>query len=182
MCEPTTLAIASFAVSTAGTIASTMQQQQDAENANAVARQTAENANEATRQAYTQEALRDIQEENVAAQQIDMHTRAARQQQATARVGSGESGTAGLATDTLMRNLYGQELGNIDTIRTNLAMTRQQSKFAKKGTQATGKDRVNAASASMQNPPSMLGAALQIGASGAQGFADYKHNTGAKGW
>ena len=151
-----TLAIASIA-----STAAAMDQQRRAAN------QQADSAEEAARIQQQTLAQRNQQEAIATTQQMSERQRQYLRERGAIRAATAESGLSGISP---LRNLVsaGANLEmDYDTIATNNAFARQQSMTEAMGIAAQRQSRIDSAMASV---PSSLGAALQIGMAGTQGY------------
>jgi hypothetical protein len=161
MCEPTTLALASLALTTASTISSVDAQRSTA-NKQADAARTSGNLQEMdiARQA-DQQAQADAAEMNA-------HAKQAAHDAALFDVVAGEYG--GGATQDRNRAVAGVQVGEqMATISGNAMNAQGESKFASMASRM----RTNAQLASIQQP-NYLGAALQLGAAGVNTYGTVK--------
>lgn len=186
MCDVGTLAVASLALSTAGTAASVYGQEQQAnaqekyQDAQANAHtQMAEQANQSALNAYAedtfQQNLRLQQEQEAASEDIQTHQRERLEAQGTA-VASTHS-----VADALMADYARQDAKYRDSVRHNFDMTALQVDGQKRSSRATAVDRINTNSqpyiGAPISQPDYLGAGLQIGRAALDSFSFYKTNT-----
>lgn len=120
MCDPVTLAAASFAVTTVSTIGSTvMQAQQASAEAEYRDAQIAQ-SHQAAVENYDLLQLRREQEREAASQQVEANQREALRATERARTAAGEAGVTGLSVDALLGDLYGQEARFRNNVAVNL--------------------------------------------------------------
>lgn len=175
MCEPVSMALASFALTAGSAVTSYMGASENAKTKNL--------ANDLTRQRAIadfgrQDAAlgkRESQEMDAAsARKFDVSLDAEKAR-ATNAVAAGESGIAGPTVDSLMRDIYAQE-GRYNTrVDTNLDWTVDQIQEQKKGASATMKDRIG--SLSDVQAPSFLETGLRIGAGAADAYSGFRTNS-----
>lgn len=152
MCEPTTLAAASFAISAGGAIA------------NHQAQGKSKRANDAeAKRAYAVESrdisLRQQEEMKAASRQKSQGRRQAREAQSALAVSLGEAGVSGLTSDMLRGEIEGDEGAYLHTVGENEIVTIEQLQRMKAGASAGAQARINAVAS-----PSILNTGLQIGA------------------
>lgn len=171
MCEPTTIAMAAMAVvSTAYGIHESNTQQNYAE---AVAKQNADLQNAAAMEnnklQNRQLNMQQLQESEATALQKHQQRLAVQKEVATARVGAGESGVAGLSIDSLFSDIIRQGANNMTTLDRNLEDANAQRDVEKRALQ-------NNTWAGLQNPSfykgknQTLGAGLQIASAGMSAY------------
>ena len=185
MCDPASMAIASFTMAAASTGAGYMGQQQQAESQDAFNRQrqavgtqrSLENYFNQTRQVRS----RQIQEREAAANEINEVYREARKRISTALVAGAESGVAGGSLQDLLNNFQRQQLEFGTNVRRNLEFREDniedQLESVRLGAQANIENLQFMPSAR----PSFLGAALRIGAAGLSAYNQHMQNTGGYG-
>lgn len=178
MCEPTTIALASFALTAASTVTSVIAQQQhatDTANAqNAYNRQVEQNQLIARNQNLVgldterATALEDTRE------QINRNTMAARRAMATARVSAGEAGVSGLSVDALLRDLSGQAGYDNATATENYLRQADDINFRRENAQNEAVSAVNSVRQPQIQNPDYLGAALRIGQGAINSYTYYQ--------
>ena len=182
--EPTTLAIASLAISAAGQGMSFIGQSQaanaqaDYEKARAEQQaafmvQNAEAANKALIEQYAQENQRQVEAQEATAVELQ-DLQIARLQREGEAVAQSEGAGANLAA--VLGDLFRQEARFRDTTLVNLESERRQSQERMRGYRAEAENRINAVQPYIPQPvnrPSLLGTALSIGASATAGWGDY---------
>ena len=172
MCEPTTIAMASLALSAASTAVSYQQQAGQAKVQNQIHQNNQALALQSRNQSFADLSARQQQEAQAAAQQINQQNREALQTAASVQVQMGESGVAGFSMNNIMRDIYGQSARNISTIENNRDWTLGQLEREKDGLQASYKGQANSTSGAMR--PSLLAAGLQIGDAALSSYGTYK--------
>lgn len=178
MCEPTTIALASFALTAASTVSSVYAQQQQARDTataqNAYNRQVEQNQLIARNQNLTgleterNTALDDTRE------QINRNSMALRKAQAAARVSAGEAGVSGLSVDALLRDLAGQAGYDNSTATENYLRQSESINFRRENVQNESVSAVNSVRQPQIQSPDYLGAALRIGQAGVSSYAYYQ--------
>lgn len=164
MCDPFTLAAASLAITTAGTVAGVGAQVARASaQSKAQARQVDE-INSATIANYDQLQARSVQEVEAASVQAQQNQIEAAKAKATALTAAGESGVSGLSVDALLRDLYGQEARFNSGVAVNLENTAESIETSAENVRREGKSQVNSLPAI--DRPNYLGAGLRIAEAG----------------
>lgn len=169
MCDPLTIGLASFAISTVSGVAGYMGQMGQAEITNQLYEQNQENA--ATANHDKQRALNEQQTQVMAsasAEKFDTSLEA-RSARATNAVAAGESGVQGVTIDGLMRDIYAQEGRANDRVDQNTDWTLGQIQADKKASNAQMVDRIN--SAPRGQKPSFLNLGLQIAGGGMDAYS-----------
>jgi hypothetical protein len=147
-------------VSAASGMAEMAQQQQAADNQNALYEQNKMNATVAFQNKQVDMNNRISQErESAAAENFDNHL-AAQKALATNAVAAGENGVAGHTIDALMGDIQGQASRQQDRVNTNLDWTVNQLQNQKKGQSYEALDRIN--SVKRADPPNFMGSMLKI--------------------
>jgi hypothetical protein len=147
-------------VSAASGMAEMAQQQQAADNQNALYEQNKMNATMAFQNKQVDMNNRISQEREAAAgQNFDNHL-AAQKAIATNMVAAGESGAMGQSTDALMGDIMGQASRQQDRVNTNLDYTVNNLQNQKKGQSYEALDRIN--SVKRADPPNFAGSMLKI--------------------
>lgn len=164
MCEPTTIAAMTFALSAASTAASYVGQMQAAQATERANTENRNNALKAMELNWEQLDARTIQEREAAATEKANAARQVRGAKATAQVSAAESGTGGLSVDALLGDIQANYDRYASGVDTNVDYSLAQLQMEKRGARASGIDRIN--SAPRGQKPSLLGAGLQIGAAG----------------
>ena len=171
MCEPSTLAAATLAVSVAGTAASFIGQQQQADSMEGQARSNADAIRQDTVNSYEQLQLRRVQERDAAIEEKMSAQSDAVKARSAARVSAGEAGVSGLSVDALMADYYGQEGRYADSVDRNYENTSQQIDQEMRGVQAAGTTRINSLPRGQR--PSFLDAGLRIAGAGLKAYDVY---------
>lgn len=181
MCDPVSIAAASFALTTVSTVSNVIAQQQQAraqaDAQNKYNRQIeqnqliARNQNLAGLEMERKYAFQD------ATEQINQNTLAARRAQATARVSAGEAGLSGLSVDSLLRDLAGQAGYDNATATENYLRQDANINFRRENAQNEAVSAVNSVRQPVIQRPDYLGAALRIGTAGVNAYGDYKVRT-----
>lgn len=175
MCEPTSIAIASFALASASTVASYQGQMTAAKQQNAAFQENARRANAEVVRGYDVIGERSMQERASAARQIEDNRRDAQRARATMTAAAGESNVSGLSVEALLRDFYGRETDFNDRTFENLDNTERQLRREMQGVRASGEDRI--ASVRPANAPSFLDAGLRIAGAGVDSAARYRMMT-----
>lgn len=177
MCEPTTLALATFALSAAGTAATVSAQQSQAKAQNRAAVAAAENANQSTRLQIEQEQRRIRQVRDQETQRQFNLRRQIRRQESTARVQSAEAGVAGVSVDALLGQINREGAEGVFTIGRNFDNALQQSEMNLLSIASQSKGRNNSAKSSQTAGPSSVAAGLQLAGSGLDAYTTYQSQT-----
>lgn len=153
MCDPVSIGVASagLAVSVTGDILKAKAEKNQA-------KQTVASAKLASVEEVNQLSLRENQEQDAAGQSILQADRAARLNDATARVSAGEAGVAGASVDALLNDIQRQN----DEFKTNTNINLQndvgQIEEQKRAARVDAQNRINSVPF-----PSSLATGLQIG-------------------
>lgn len=172
MCDPVSIAVASFASTAASTGLSFIGQSQAASAQQA--------ANQATAQSARQSALlqhrtideRITQEREAASQGIANADRSQRAAQSRAAVSAGEAGVQGNSVNSLIGDIgmtFGRERSNISR---NLDNTTNQLVLSGQGVTTNTKSRIN--QLPRPNPPSVAGTGLQLVGGGLSAYNTYE--------
>lgn len=172
MCDPLTIAVASFGIGAAQTVAGYMGEKQAAEQQNAMVRQNQIAANQNAVREYADIQTRQIQEEDAAAVQKQDVAREARAARASTMAAAGEAGVSGLSVDALLADVYGKEATAKDRISQNTGFTTQNLTRELDGVKAKAQDRIN--SMPWARGPSPFAAALKIGGLGLNSYSSYQ--------
>lgn len=122
MCDPVTLTV----IAVAGTAASILQNQQQAQAANEYEEALYGQRKEAAVETFAALRERELQERAKASQDVQQVTTLARQASSAAKLQALESGTAGVSVGLLLDQFERQQLSNISVIRSNLGATTRQ--------------------------------------------------------
>lgn len=171
MCDPMTLAIASFGIGAAQSIASYGQQKQQAERQNQYYQDNAAAANKALVNTYAGQQNQQLQERNASSQKLFEGQIKAAEGRATAVTSAGEAGVSGLSVDALLGDFYARESRNKDAIDSNYQMTRDGIRANMEGAQAQGQSRINSVQQAVA--PSFGDALLRIAGSGVSAAGTY---------
>lgn len=153
MCEPTALAIGSFALTAGGEIASHKGQRKAAK----------ENKRAALADLRIQQhdlSLRQQEEQAASAREIDQARRQGREARSFGLATAAEAGVAGLSVDALLGDILRDEVSAVETLETNTTITLDQLQRMKAGAAATAQSNINAVQG-----PSVGATALRIGGS-----------------
>jgi hypothetical protein len=175
MCEPTTIAVASLAVTAASGVANYMAQSAQADAQEDYNRQLQENAKQAYLNDIEALRLQQDQDEGSAQDEIVKNQIAAREARARAKTAAGEAGVSGLSVDALLADYDRQEANFTDSVLANLGSRTQQRKAEENAAVTRYQSRYN--SASPVSRPSMLNTGLNIAGQGlgiAQDYQRYK--------
>lgn len=172
MCEPTTIAWASFALTAASTGAGLYAQSQQAQAQSKAQWQQYENDMTAYRANLANVEVTRNQMAADATQKVNENNAASRAAQATARVSAGESGVSGLSVDALLRDLAGEagyDNTNVEAnyLRQNTALNAKRENIYN----STVSD-IN----TMQTPqgPDYFGAGLRLANAGLDSYKYYR--------
>ncbi|WP_313196208.1 hypothetical protein [Shinella zoogloeoides] len=172
MCDPITIAVASFGIGAVQTVVGYMGEQSAAKQQNEMVRENQRNANLNAAREYTDVQTRQIQEEDAAAVQKQDVAREARAARATTMAAAGEAGVSGLSVDALLADVYGKEATAKDRISQNTGFTTQNLTRELDGVKAKAQDRIN--SMPWASGPSPFAAALKIGGLGLNSYSNFK--------
>lgn len=161
MCEPTTIAAASFALTAASTVSGVIGEQQAAKQQAKYNAQQTENYRQAERDNLARANLQQSQLTQQAGQKINQNNLEARKAIATARVSAGEAGVTGLSLGALLRDLSGQQAGYNDSVMANTENAYAQVEQDKRNIQTQTRSDIN--SLKPVQRPDYLGAAFKIG-------------------
>lgn len=172
MCEPATLAMATFALSAASGVAS---YQAASGQAKLQTHQYNENRKSALadyRAQLVDAGTRQMQEQQAASENMT-----ATQRNALARVAAGnaavaETGTSGYTVAALMSQVLGDAGRDASTQKTNMDWQQGQLNREREGIRSSTISRINGATPGVK--PSGLASALQIGAAGLNSYTGYK--------
>lgn len=167
MCEPTTIAAVTLAVSAAAAGASYYQGQQNIQATGEAAARNAQIQNQALEEQRTQIG-------NQAANDITERARAAQIEQGKLRVIAGESGALGLTQDRLLQDSAFQAGTDIATIQSNRDSSLRQTDLTGLANYNQNTSIVNQAK---NKAPTLLGTGLQIGMSGLSAYSGYQKST-----
>lgn len=173
MCEPVSLAIASFAVSAASTVSGYMAQSQAADQQNALYEANRKNAiaaHEDTNRALTNRQSQEM--DAAAAEKFDVALDA-KKARATNVVAAGEAGVSGLSVEALLREFSGREARYVDRVDENLDMSMAQLQDEKRASGFRTVDRINSVQRAVK--PSFLDAGLKIAGAGLDAYTGYKY-------
>lgn len=159
MCDPVSMAGASFAVSAASAVAKHQAGMEDAASQRGYQEQVRYNAEVARNNTYDQITSRQQQETDAASQALLDNAIRALKARATADAGAADAGVQGNSVESVARNVY-MEQGRIDsTTERNAAMSIQQLQEEKKAARAEYTSRTNMPAV---KDPSLLGLGLEI--------------------
>lgn len=166
MCEPTTIMTTLAIASAVSGVYGQKQQADYTEKMNdrqtdEAMRAMAENNNQIN---YAQE-----QQRQQASSQIAQNNKAARQAFSTAQVSAGESGVSGLSVDALLGEILGQQSTFNESVKQNYMGQVMANEASRKNVYAQTSSMINSLPPVI--PPDYLGAALQIGSAGVQGYS-----------
>jgi len=178
MCNPIALAVASFAVSAASTVAEYQAQSAAAEEQNRLYEANRRNAIRAFEDKQLAMNQRIAQEQEAAATEKFDTALEARAARATNEVAAGESGIAGNTVEGLARDFASREQRFKDRIDQQTDWTVTQLAAEKRGQSFEALDRIN--SVRRATKPNFAAAGLKIAAAGIDSFSSYKKSTG--GW
>lgn len=169
MCEPTTLALLSLGITTAGSVAGLGAQAATSKSQAAARDAQAEEIRKAELANYDQLQIRQQQETQAAGQQIQANQIDAAKARSTATVAAGEAGVSGLSVEALLADLYGQEARFKDGVTQNLENVTDSLSLEAENIQRTSTSQTN----NLPTPdrPDYIGAGLRI-ANAAAGFTN----------
>jgi hypothetical protein len=173
------LTAASFAISTAGAVATYMGQVEQAEATadyqQRVMEMTQKNAEKAYRQEVSQIDRRITEEREAAAQKQTVNAIEAAKARSRARVSAGESGVAGISVDALMADFNRQEAVYRAGVQDNLKRFTDQAQMEKVSSRTRKQSRVNSTYSQMRpvSKPSFLQPVAQTASSGMDSYRNY---------
>lgn len=162
MCDPTTIAVASFGLNAAGTIASYKAQQGEA----AAARASATNSLKLNYQAL---GARELEEVQAATQEKANISRAAATAQGSAQAGAAASGVSGVSVDLLLGDLEREGGEARDSVQQNLESSIAQLERQKLGARANAQSQINGSPS-----PSFIPSALRLASAGLETYSDLR--------
>lgn len=166
MCDPTTALVALTVGSGVMDYVGGIQQANAQESANNQSRELIMRNQNLQIQALNNQAEEDAK---VTASKIFESNRAAREQQATARVSSGESGVSGLSVDALLGDFDRQAGENSATFMQSLSFADRQRQIDRESIAITSQSQVN--QLPFVQRPSLIGAAIKTGANAFQTYS-----------
>lgn len=172
MCEPTTIAMATFALSAATTASGVYAQRQQANAQEAANKQQYENSMIAYRGNLANIEATRAQLQQDATEQVNLNNRAARKATATAYTSAGENSVAGNSVDALLRNLAG--MAGTDNANAETNYLRQDAALNVKRENMWNSTSSEINSLKTPTMPDYLGAAFQLGSSGLSAYSSYK--------
>lgn len=181
--------IAYAALSTAGTLYSTSQQQSNADAQakyqEQVYKANADIANRAAIQNYAALNQREIEQRAAAAQAIGQVSAQAKQAAGTARVAAGEAGVGGVSVDALLGDFERQQLAYTSSTLRNEKFAALQLASEKDAIHSQTEGRILSALPQPVQKPDFFGAALRIGTDLLGGYGDmtyFDKNLGHLAW
>lgn len=154
MCEPTTLAVASFAVSAGSAVASHISQQKASKAAEKSAMQN-------LRLQHHDLAIRQQEEMQAVSREIQAGRRRGAEARSAAKASAAEAGVGGISVDLLLGGIERDEAEYVQSLEDNAVITLDQLQRMKLGASAGAANRIAA------NPqPSVFGTGLTIGGAG----------------
>jgi hypothetical protein len=170
MCEPTTLALASFGLGAAQGISSYMGQQKRANQINSYYIQNAELAKRGAARNY-QAAATELLSEREATAERNLETGIdALRARGTARAAA--AGVSGLSVNAMLRDVYSQEGRSVASARRNLDFAEIGYGFRVRDIQDAAQSQIN--SAPRADKPSKFSAFLDIAGAGVDAMSQYK--------
>lgn len=143
MCEPTTIAAVTMAVTSAGSAVTGYQgAKAQAEVQNAMYEQNKLNSYAAMRNEYMTSQQRQAQEVEAATQQIQDRRLEAIRQNATSNVAAGEAGVSGFSVERVLRDIGASASRDISTIEQNRDWSLSQISNQMQGSQTETKSRI----------------------------------------
>ena len=185
MCDPASMAIASFAVTGASTAASFYGQQQQADAQDAFNRQRQQTGTSRALANYANQTRqareRQIQEREAAANEINEVYREARKRVATAQVAADDSGVQGGSLQALINDFNRQQLEFGTNVNRNLEFRENNIEDQLESVRLGAQANIENLQFMPAARPSFLGAALRIGSAGLGAYNQYMTNTGQWG-
>lgn len=175
MCDPLTLAVGSFMVSAASSVASYGAASAEAEAQNQRFEQNKINADRAATYEYQQNALRKSQEQEATGEKRFDNMLESQRRAATAVAAADSAGVTGLSVDSLIRDIYGAGDRAGDRISANGDMTLAQLNAQDRSIAARREDRINSMPKGVK--PSGLALGLNIASAGLNAGTSYKKMT-----
>lgn len=176
MCDPTTLAVASFAMGAVGQYSQYSAQSAQAAAQNNAYEQNRINALASMREDYKQLNTRQMQEAESASLEAQKRQAQAQRELATARVGAGEAGISGLSVEGILRDISGLALNDTDAINRGADWNINQIQAEKSGVRSSTQGRISSQSRGSKSSPWTLG--LGIAGAGIDAYTGYANRTG----
>jgi hypothetical protein len=181
------VAIASVAISAAGTGVSLYAQSEQSEAEAAYQKRLAEARNQEIEETYRLAVAsaenqnkplqaRAVQEGEAATEEKMRNAREAAKAVATARVAAGEGGVSGTSVNTLLNDFLSQEARYRHSVNVNLDYTRDSIEYEQEANDIVTKGRVASVKPFKPSPvqqPNYVGAALRIAGSGLDAYSGY---------
>lgn len=177
MCEPTTLAIASFALSAVSSVAAYQQGSAQAKMQTQQHEQNQRNAQAALRDSYIAIQNRQQQEAQSAAQQIEERRRESVRQMSSAYAAAGEAGVSGFSVQSILADIGATASRDISTIEQNRDWSLDQLNSEMAGARNQAMGQMNATAPGVK--PSAWATAFQIGAAATNSYSGYVQQTGS---
>lgn len=143
MCEPTTIALATSALSIASGISQYQEQLAAASAQSKYNKQAAEDAANNARQQYNDIQRRRVQEDIAKGQQLQQSKMELQKRQAEAKAAASDAGLAGLSIDSILGDMAGQSARAQDAINQQAEFTQQQLTASAEGIHAGGQRAIN---------------------------------------
>jgi hypothetical protein len=186
------VAIASVAISAAGTGVSLYAQDQQADAEADYQRRLAEAKNQEIEESYQlavasatnqNKALqaRAVQEGEAATEEKMRNAREAAKAVATARTAAGEAGVSGVSVNALLNDFISQEARYRDSVNQNLAFARDSIEYEAESDHLVAKGRAASVKPFKPSPiqqPNYLAGALKIAGAGLDAYAGYRKSSG----
>jgi hypothetical protein len=176
MCEPFTIAAASFAIGAAQSVSGFLGASQQAKAQTAAYEQNRKNAIQSANDQYAATNQRIIQERASAAASKQDALREQRAATATAKVAAGEAGTSGLSVDALLADYDARTARYTGRVDDNLQATEEQLLREESGIRSNAVGRINSVQPGQK--PSFFDAGLRILGQGLDSYGSYQKNTG----
>jgi hypothetical protein len=170
MCDPVSIGMAVF-----GTLSAVAGHQQASNQAKLQTQMHQMNQASALRDMqlqYADSGIREQQERQAAAEQVQGRRRMALIEAGSASAAIGESGAAGLTMGALMREVMGQAGRDVTSINTNRDWTAGQLGRDREGIRSSGISRMHSTAPGVG--PSRLATALRIGSVGLDAYSYHK--------
>lgn len=171
MCDPISMALASFGVGAAQSVAQYQADSASAKAQNAYYLANAQRANKSAQEQMFQVQQRMLQEQEAGADEKIKNMRDARADRASAAVAAGESGASGLSVDALLREFSVNESQANEAVDRNTELGLNQLQNEITGIRSNAEDRINSVQRAAK--PSFFNTGLSIAAKGLESTSLY---------
>lgn len=171
MCDPVTLAVASFGLQAGGAFMQHQQASQAAKMQTRIHEINQRNAINAANESYAAIGARAQQEQQAAADAIQRRIMEAQAAEASAFVASRENGVTGITVSHLLNNIQAQAGRDITNIRQNRDWSLDQLNRESQGVRSQAISRMNSTSPGIK--PSKWATAFQLGQAGLNAYNQY---------